>query len=69
MQFEQGKELPSCTVTLEWGGDGDMQPLIHKVTIEGAKKPENFFYIMYFPQVAGEHRIIGLKVEFRVLIC
>ena len=31
-----------------------MKPLLHKVTLKGAKSPKDYFYIRYYPQATGE---------------
>ena len=42
VQFKRGKNVPACTVELEWTGSGEPKPLSHQVRITGAKKPEYF---------------------------
>ena len=49
VQFKRGKNVPACTVELEWTGSGEPKPLSHQVKITGAKKLE-YFYIRYYPR-------------------
>ena len=44
--FTPSREIPSCQLTAEWIGDSRPSRLIHKVTLEGAKEPSNFFRIV-----------------------
>ena len=43
--FETGQEIPSCQVRAEWTKQGKPSQLTHLVTLKGAKKPNNYFYI------------------------
>ena len=43
--FETGREVPSCQVRAEWTEQGKPSQLTHLVTLKGAKKPNNYFYI------------------------
>ena len=53
VQFKRGRNVPACTVELEWTGSGEPKPLSHQVKISGAKKPAHF-YLRYYPQAVGE---------------
>ena len=57
-QFQQGIIIPCCSVTLWWTGGEDVQPLLHKVTIIGAKEPMDYVYMQYFPQSFGRYTIM-----------
>lgn len=52
-QFQQGGPVPACHIQLEWIGEGQQKPLNHRVTILGAKAPQNVCYVYYIPQTAG----------------
>ena len=39
---------------LQWTGKDEPKPLFHKVTLEGAKSPRDFFHIRYYPQAVGK---------------
>ena len=43
--FEIGWEIPSCQIRAEWTKQGKPSTLTHLVTLKGAKKPNNYFYI------------------------
>ena len=43
--FDTGREIPSCQIRAEWTKQGKPSTLTHLVTLKGAKKPNNFFYI------------------------
>ena len=53
-QFKPKLEVPCCSLVLQWTGGDEVKPLIHRVTLKGAKPPKNYFYIYYYLQVAGE---------------
>ena len=53
VQFKRGRNVPACTVELEWTGSGEPKPLSHQVKISGAKKPAHF-HLRYYPQAVGE---------------
>lgn len=53
MQFQPGKRVPACHIELTWIGEGQQQPLNHRVAILGAKAPQNFCHIRYYPHIAG----------------
>ena len=53
VQFKRGRNVPACTVELEWTGSGEPKPLSHQVKISGAQKPAHF-YLRYYPQAVGE---------------
>ena len=38
VQFKRGRNVPACTVELEWTGSGEPKPLSHQVKISGAKE-------------------------------
>ena len=44
--FETGREIPSCQIRAEWTKPGKPSKLKHKVTLIGAKKFQNYFYIV-----------------------
>ena len=44
--FETGRGIPSCQLTAVWTKPSKPPALIHKVTLEGAKKPSNYFSIV-----------------------
>ena len=43
--FEIGREIPSCEIRAEWTKQDKPSQLTHLVTLNGAKKPNNYFYI------------------------
>ena len=43
--FESGQEIPSCQIRAEWTKQDKPSTLTHLVTLKGAKKPNNYFYI------------------------
>ena len=43
--FESGQEMPSCQIRAEWTKLGKPSQYTHAVTLNGAKKPKNYFYI------------------------
>ena len=43
--FNSEQRIPSCQLVAEWTGQGKPSRLNHKVTLNGAKKPSNFFII------------------------
>ena len=43
--FESGQEIPICQIRAEWTKLGKPSQHTHAVTIKGAKKPNNYFYI------------------------
>ena len=53
VQFKRGRNVPACTVELEWTGSGEPKRLSHQVKIFGAKKPAHF-YLRYYPKAVGE---------------
>ena len=53
VQFKRGRNVPACTVELEWTGSGEPKPLSHQVKISEAKRLEHF-YLRYYPQAVGE---------------
>ena len=53
VEFKCGRNVPACTVELEWTGSGKPKPLSHQVKISGAKKPTHFT-LRYYPQAVGE---------------
>ena len=61
-QYQCGKNVPGCTIELEWRGSGEPQQLSYRVNLIGAKKPanlkSNYFYMRYHPQTRG--KISGL---------
>ena len=64
VQFKRGRNVPACTVELEWTGSGEPKPLSHQVKISGAKKPAHF-YLRYYPQAVGEFCFVhACKFEF-----
>jgi len=44
--YKPGQGIPSCQLTAEWTNEGKPSRLIHKVTLEGAKEPFNYFRIV-----------------------
>ena len=50
-------DATQCTVMLQWTGGKQVQPLLKKVELVGAKPPKDFFYIRYFPQTVGKGRM------------
>ena len=53
-KFQLGGNPPACTIELEWTESGEQKFLLHKVNIIGAKKPDDYFYMRYYPQAVGE---------------
>ena len=53
VQFKRGRNVPACTVELEWTGSGEPKPLSHQVKISGLKKQAHF-HLRYYPQAVGE---------------
>ena len=47
-------DIPGCSLKLWWTEEGELRPFFHRVTLQGAQPPKDFFYICYFPGVAGE---------------
>ena len=43
--FMPKEQIPSCQLMAVWTGKSKPSRLIHKVILEGAKKPSNYFYI------------------------
>ena len=43
--FKSGQEMSSCQIRAEWAKLGKPSTLTHLVTLKGAKKPNNYFYI------------------------
>ena len=43
--FEIGREIPSCQIRAEWTKQDKPSALAHLVTLKGARKPNNYFYI------------------------
>jgi len=43
--FKRGQRIPSCRLIAEWTKQSKPSRLIHKVTLEGAKPPSNYFKI------------------------
>ena len=43
--FDTGREIPSCHIRAEWTKQDKPSTLTHLVTLKGAKKPNNYFYI------------------------
>ena len=69
VQFKRGRNVPACTVELEWTGSGEPKPLSHQVKIFGAKKPAHF-YLRYYPQAVGELYLIACAyVHMHVYTC
>ena len=42
---------------LQWTGGEQVELLLKKVELVGAKPPNDSFYIRYFPQAVGEGRM------------
>ena len=40
-----GQKIPSCQIRAEWTKQDKPSPLAHLVTLKGARRPNNFFYI------------------------
>ena len=40
-----GQKIPSCQIRAEWTKQDKPSTLAHLVTLKGAKKPNNYFYI------------------------
>ena len=40
-----GQKIPSCQIRAEWTNQDKPSTLAHLVTLKGAKKPNNYFYI------------------------
>ena len=60
--FESGREIPSCQLAAVWTKRGE-QPsqLTHKMTLEGAKEPNNYFTIILDstpPDTAGGELLV-----------
>ena len=66
-QYQCGKNVPGCTIELEWTGKGEPERLSHQVNIIGAKKPENYFHLRYCPQPIGELCVYA-QTKDRILI-
>ena len=47
--FETRKGIPSCQLTAVWTKQSKPSQLIHEITLEGAKKPSNYFCIVLDP--------------------
>ena len=43
--FKSGQEMPSCQIRAEWTKLGKPSQHTYPVTLKGAKKPKNYFYI------------------------
>ena len=59
-QFQPELEIPHCSLDLQWTGQGEVKPLLHKVTLKGAMAPKDFFYICYYPPAAGEDSVYDI---------
>ena len=68
IQFKCGRNVPACTVELEWTGSGEPKPLFYQVKISGAKKPAHF-YLRYYPQAVGEFYCVCVCVRVCVRMC
>ena len=44
-RFERGQEIPSCQIRADWTKHCRPSQLTHKVTLKGAREPNNYFYI------------------------
>ena len=55
VQFKHGRNVPACTVELEWTGSGEPKPLSDQVKISGAKRNRHTsIYLRCYPQAVGE---------------
>ena len=55
VQFKRGRNVPACTVELEWTGSGESKPLPHQVNISGAKRNQHTsIYLRCYPQAVDE---------------
>ena len=52
LQFERSKNVPACSIELEWIGSSEPKPLFYQVNVTGTKKPVHF-YMRYYPQAVG----------------
>ena len=50
---EAGKSVPACSIELEWIYGGQQRELFHRVTIIGARQPQNAFIMRYYPITSG----------------
>ena len=53
-QFKPKLEIPYCLLDLRWTGGEELKPLLHRVTLKGARPPKDYFYIRYYPQATGK---------------
>ena len=54
-QFQLGRNIPACHIELEWKGGGEPKELSPQtIYIIGAKEPNNYFKIRYYPQATGK---------------
>ena len=47
--FDTGQEIPSCQLRAEWTEESKPSRLIHKMTLKGAKEPNNYVFIELEP--------------------
>ena len=64
--YSPGEHLPVFNIELEWIGDGPQQSLSHRVSIIGAKEPNNFFHLRYceFTTVCDTHECKNFNVFY-----
>ena len=62
---ETGHELPHCELTAMWSGQGIPSQLVHQVTLNGAKRPFNYFRIVLDSTPPGKQPLIELFYVIR----
>ena len=60
--YSPGEHLPVFNIQLEWIGHGPQRSLSHRVSIIGARGPNNYFTLRYREFASDTHESKNFKV-------